>query len=145
MVHGLMSLLAFLSGTVGPFSGPTVGAGCYQSQFVLGTSNVPVSSGRATTVVNIWVILKPKEDVPLAWIYKNVSGQFWIQGNNHRQSVIRSAFPRRIADGILSGSSAKYLPVPWRMPSLNAYDGNFARMGASRQDCFTADLSNKYY
>lgn len=146
MVHNITLLLALLtSGVAGPFSGPTVGTGCYQSQFVLGTSNVPVSSGRATTIVNIWVVLKPKDDVPLAWVYKNASGQFWIQANNRRASTIRRAFRNTIADTLLTGSSARYLPVPQRMQSLSMYDPNFARVDASRQDCFTGDLSSKYY
>jgi len=145
MVHSVALFLALVSGANGPINPPLPSAGCYKSQFVLGTSNVPVSSGRSTTVINIWAVLKPKKYVPIAWIYKNVAGQFWIQANNKRSKEIREIFSPRIAKHILTGSSSEYLPVPWRMPSLGVYDGDFTRIGASRHPCFTHDLASKYY
>ena len=145
MLHSAAFLLAIVGAWPFSVSPPRPSLGCYKSQMVLGESNVPVSSGRATTVVNIWVVRKPKEYAPLAWIYKNVAGQFWMQANNKRSSVIRDIFPPRIAAHILAGASPVYLPVPWRMPSLGAYDRNFARVDATRQPCFTRDLSSTYY
>jgi hypothetical protein len=121
------------------------GAACHYSFNVLGESNIPVSNGHATTVVNIWAVLKPHDDVPLAWIFKNGSGQFWMQANKQRASEVRRALPSRIASRIDYGSLTSNRSAPWRMPSLNAYNGDFAQVGAFLEGCFTNDLSTKYY
>ena len=124
---------------------PVLGARCYQSRdvFALGYGNIPASSGRETSVVNIWLIQKGGK--PVAWIYKNFSKQYWIQVNSLEYAgQIRHAFPASVANLLLRGATKHTLPIPYRMPSLGVYDRYFAKFGAARADCFTGDLPSKY-
>lgn len=126
---------------------PVVGAQCYQSRdvYALGTGNIPGGSGRATSVVNIWVYRSSSAASPFAWIYKNFAGQYWIQANSLKyEDKIQRAFPHWIAKQLLHGSTAWEMPIPSRMDTLSAYDRYFKNLGASRSDCFTGDLPSNY-
>ena len=125
---------------------PTVGAQCEGSRsvYALGTGNIPGSSGQATTVVNIWTILPPKGP-PLAWIYKNLAGGYFVQLNNvHYAGAIREAFPHMLTARLLHGSSDSFLPRPSPISSPDAYDRYFSKLGGRRYSCYTHDLPSKY-
>lgn len=137
--------------TITPWAPTTraeVGRGCYDSLLAVGTDNAPGGSGRATTVVNIWAFLvrgKNGKAISLAWAYKNAVGDYWIQSNMANADKIRRAFPPRLAEDLLRGITDEPRSNPWKMPGLEAYDANFASIGAIRQGCFSADLPAKYY
>jgi hypothetical protein len=130
-----------------PISQARVGQSCYDSLLVIGTDNVPVGNGKPTTIVNIWALLKQKsgDNQPIAWIYKNAAGNYWIQVAGSQSETIRKAFPSGDAARLLQGATAERRSTPQRVPHLSAYDSLFARVGAIRQACFSRDLSKKYY
>jgi len=135
--------------TSAPITRATVGAGCYGSRAQIGTGNEPLGSGRATTVVNIWAVLRNDSrdrPRPIAWIFKNASGEFWIQVSLAKRDVISQAFPPSLVMTFNEGRPREDpISVPRRMPKLTAYDGYFARIQAVRQACFNGDLPERYY
>lgn len=154
MLHALLFVLAASSADV-PQS-PRSGARCAASRdvYALGTGNIPGSSGRATTVVNIWFYAPaaehearpgdPKVDA-IAWVYKTYAGKYWIQVNSFQySSAIRKAFPHPLADELLEGATAHELPRPYLLNHLSQFDGNFRKLRAVRTDCFTGDFPSKY-
>jgi hypothetical protein len=130
-----------------PTTRAMTGAACAGSPVAVGTGNVPLASDRATTVVNIWALFKntPDANTAFAWIYKNVSGQFWLQIDAGHQTLIRSYFPQSLAKRVLQGSGSTSRSIPTLMPALAAYDGYFYRMHVTRQACFSADLPANQY
>jgi hypothetical protein len=131
-----------------PVSQAQIGEGCYNSLLVVGTDNAPGGSGRSTTVVNIWAFIfrdKDGELKPLAWVYKNAGGDYWIQTSLAQAKRIRQAFSPRLAGNLLRGITNEPRSIPWKMPGLDSYDANFSTIGAIRQGCFSRDLPDKYY
>jgi len=123
---------------------PLVAHGCYQSHLVLGTDNVPVSSGRTTTVVNIFVV-KDAAALPLAWIYKNASEQYWIQANTSRAAAVRQVFDSKTAAWLLTVPPKSDFAAFRKMTTANEFDARFAQTGANRIDCFSRDLPATAY
>ena len=99
---------------------PRVAATCYESRVALGTDNIPVSNGLATSVVDIWAILAT-DGTPVAWIFQNERGEYWVQ----RKLWNPFQYDR---------------DVPRRIKSLHAEDEQIKKDGAQLVPCFTARL-----
>ena len=131
-------------------SDPIVGVACYGSPLVVGASYVPASIGQSTTVVNIWAELLPSKepgiDDPIAWIYKNAVGDYYLQVNYRHATEIRRAFQSSVSTQLLSGGSTDDPPPnPQQISSPGSYDKYFAKLGAQRASCFHEDFSTHSY
>ncbi|HET9030059.1 MAG TPA: hypothetical protein VFN49_07780, partial [Candidatus Aquilonibacter sp.] len=117
-----------------------IGEGCYNSLGVIGTSNIPVSNGRDTSVVNIWAYVANADAKAAAWVYKNAAGQYWAQIDHEHVQIVRSAFPKRTADALLRGATTEMNSIPYRISAADALDLSFKKAGIYRQPCFTKDF-----
>lgn len=124
---------------------PVPGASCYKSSLVLGYDNVPISSGRATTVTDISVILAPRDTTPAVWIYKNVSGEYWAQGNLVRHTFIAHAFTRPLAEAFLKKPFAgRALSSLTRLTNVGDVLRQAEKAGGVVVHCFTGEMPHKY-
>jgi hypothetical protein len=133
----LLAMIALLLATIpgdnvaGPPVDPSIAidASCYGSEFRIGTGNVPMHNDRPTTIVNIWAELPPSSKTAIAWIAKNVSGQYWIQMN--AGPAVDPQLPQD--------------QTPRLMSSFTQYDSVFAKLNVATTPYFTNELPKTFY
>lgn len=139
------ALLARMQGPYAAAKLPVPGASCYESTLELGYDNVPISNGRATTVTDIIAIFAPSAKTPAVWIYKNVSGQYWAQGNLPMRTFITRAFVPSLADVLArKPQGGTTLSDFVRLSNLSSFVRQAEKAGGTAVRCFTAEMPHKY-
>lgn len=143
--HLILITALYVASLGGTMSKPRVDAQCSASQFRLGTSNVPIDSTVAHSVVNIWSFRAAGQKTPLAWLYKNLSQAYYFQlspAGSSSLAFLRSDRPN-LFDRQALGKRVTFGNFPivaMRPTELLAIENVLITQGVQRTGCFSGDL-----
>lgn len=117
---------------------PQIDAKCRQSPFGLGTDNVPVGNGTATSVMNTWAFLEPNGST--GWLYKNNLGNHYFQLANKvsPKTAMLWGLDARFLHRL--GSWSNYNPALVATNDIVNLENRLLVHGVVRIGCFSGDL-----
>lgn len=124
---------------------PLIGRQCFSSPLFLATDNAPLNNEISTSVVNIWAFIGPPVDPrPVAWLYKNASGKFYIQFRGPELPSYHSALPFAEKLFARAKNSPTFFPiVPVNIAQIFMLENTLGQHGIVRESCFLNDYQLK--
>lgn len=129
------------------FASPFPDKQCMGSPGHLGTDNIPDTSSRGSTIVDIAALGKRPSEAPLAWIYTTFDHHLWVQANvENRSTLLRvfgsSVLGRKLASVpiIRDGTRPIFVNGLQKQQFLTALKAQ----GYVRLQCFSRTLSSRY-
>lgn len=117
----------------------TINATCFGSPITesLGAGNIASTlSSVSTSVVNIWAFVDAREDAPIAWLFKDAIGDYYLQFSSR-------ANPRSFRSirhyWLYFHGPGPYVPTNVRSKQLVAIENILGARGIVRVSCFAHD------
>lgn len=128
-------LLATLVATA-TLPSPTVDATCASAPLHIATDNVPIGNGIPTSVVNIWWFSEGTSQ-PVAWLYRNAVGHYYMQFNGRVDAARYKDLP--MSSTLLRASNGYYPIVRLDGEQIVRIESALLVQGVARGACFSAD------
>jgi len=132
-------IMAIALRTSATIQAPRINAGCLGAPLRLGTDNVPIGNGTATSVMNVWGFVDGSHRA-VGWMYRNYARNYYAQLNYRANLKSYTAVP--FASRLLARPSVgDYLPiVQLTAQQLVDIENYFLTKDIRREACFKEPL-----